>query len=265
METGKIYAVLTGDLIGSSRFRIQQREEVISNLKDSFKKISPDIISSPFMVFRGDSFQGVLARPEEALKATLIIRASLLSRFKGKRTRLDARIAIGIGTIDYLPGDQVGEGDGEAFRNSGPELDKMKKGEQNIIVSTPWAEINEELRTECALLDALIQRCTKEQAEAILFQIQEPELILLNMAMAHDIGHATAHKDLQRSKQTQEEIAKILKISQSALSQRLKTGGSWAVQVFLERFKIIIQDKVRKYSSMESVSNISLEPYNHLK
>jgi hypothetical protein len=235
METGKIYAVLTGDLIGSSRFRIQQREEVLSNLKDSFQEISSDIIASPFVVFRGDSFQGVLARPEEALKAALIIRASLLSRFKGKRTRLDARIAIGIGTIDYLPRNQVGEGDGEAFRNSGPELDKMKKGEQNIIIRTPWAEINEELRAECALLDGLIQRWTKEQAEAIIFQIQKPELILLNVAaMAHDIGHA----------QTQKGIAKILKISQSALSQRLKTGGYWAVQAFLERFKMIIQGKV---------------------
>ena len=263
METGKIYAVLTGDLIGSSRFRIQQREEVLSNLKDSFQEISPEIIASPFVVFRGDSFQGVLTRPEEALKATLIIRASLLSKFKGKRTHLDARIAIGIGTIDYLPRDQVGEGDGEAFRNSGLELDKMKKKEQNLVVRTPWVEINEELRTECALLDALIQRWTKEQAEAILFQIQEPELILLNKAMARDIGHETAHEDLQPSKQTQEEIAKILKISQSALSQRLKTGGYWAVQVFLEHFKIIIQDKVRKNSSM--ASNIRLEPYNHAK
>ena len=213
METGKIYAVLTGDLIGSSRFRIQQREEVLSNLKESFREISPDLIASPFVVFRGDSFQGVLARPEEALKAALIIRASLLSRFKGKTARLDARIAIGMGTIDYLPRDQVGEGDGEAFRNSGPELDKMKKGEQNIIVRTPWPRINEELRIECALIDALIQRWTKEQAEAILFQIQEPEL------------------------QTQKGIAKILKISQSALSQRLKTSGYWAVEVFLERFK----------------------------
>lgn len=233
METGKVYAVLTGDLIGSSRFRIQQRREVISNLKESFQEISPDIIASPFVVFRGDSFQGVLARPEEALKATLIIRASLLSKFKGKRTRLDARIAIGIGTIDYLPRDQVGEGDGEAFRNSGPELDKMKKGEQNIIIRTPWAEINEELRAECALLDALIQRWTKEQTEA-------------------------AHEDLQRSKQTQKGIAKILKISQSALSQRLKTGGYWAVEVFLERFKMIIQGKVREV-------NIRFKPYNDLK
>jgi len=220
METGKVYAVLTGDLIGSSRFRIQKREEVLSNLKESFQEISPDIIASPFVVFRGDSFQGVLARPEEALKAALIIRATLLSKFKGKLTRLDARIAIGIGTIDYLSRDQVGEGDGEAFRNSGPELDKMKKREQNLVLRTPWAKINEELGIECALLDALIQRWTKEQAEAILYQIQEPEL------------------------QTQKGIAKILKISQSALSQRLKTGGYWAVEVFLERFKEIIRDKV---------------------
>lgn len=250
METGKIYAVLTGDLIGSSRFTIEEREEILSNLKDSFKIISPDIIASPFVIFRGDSFQGVLSRPDEALKAALIIRASLLSKFKGKRTRLDARIAIGIGTIDYLPRDQAGEGDGEAFRNSGPELDKMKKGEQNSIIRTPWTEIDEELRTECALLDALIQRWTKEQAEATLYQIQKPEL-LLNMAIiAHDIGHVITHEDdlerpeFQRLKQTQEQIAKILSISQPALSQRLKTGGFWAVQVFLEHFKVIIQNKV---------------------
>lgn len=138
----------------------------------------------------------------------------------------------------------------------------MKKGGQNLIIRTPWSEINEELRTECALFDALIQRWTKEQAEAILFQIlfqiQEPELFLLKIAaMAHDIGHATAHEDLQRSKQTQKGIAKILSISQPALSQRLKTGGYWAVQAFLERFKMIIQGKVREV-------NIRLEPYNHV-
>lgn len=233
METEKIYAVLTGDLIGSSRFKIKEREEVLTNLKDSFKIISPDIVASRFVVFRGDSFQGVLSRPDEALNAALIIRASLLSKFKGKKTRLDARIAIGIGTIDYLPRDQAGEGDGEAFRNSGPELDKMKKGEQNIIVRTPWAEINEELRTECALLDALIQRWTKEQAEAIVYQWPKREFgetPLQDQVSAHEI--------------TQEVIARILKISQSALSQRLKTGGYWAVEVFLERFKEIIRDKV---------------------
>lgn len=232
METKKIYAVLTGDLIGSSRFRVEEREKVISNLKDSFKMISPDIITSMFVIFRGDSFQGVLSRPEEALIAALIIRSSLLSRFKGKRARLDARIAIGIGTIDYLPGNQVGEGDGEAYRNSGLELDKMKKREQNIIIKTPWAGINEELRIECSLLDALIQRWTKEQAEVILYHITKGV--------------------------TQEEIARILNISQPAVFQRLKIGGYWAVQAFLEHFEAIIHDKAEEL-------NIMSETYNYTK
>ena len=215
----KIYAVLTGDLVGSSRFNIEkQRDEVLLALKDSFKIIeSIDIIASNFEIHRGDSFQGVLSKPEAALKTAIIIRSNLLSKFKGKRIHLDARIAIGIGTIDYLPKEHVGEGDGEAFRNSGTELDKMKKGEQRLIVKTPWHNVNDELQTECVLLDSLIQRWTKEQAEAILYQI-------------HGLK--------------QEEIAKILGISQPAVFQRLKTASYWSVQAFLERFKTIVQYNV---------------------
>ncbi len=218
MKNKKIYAVITGDLVGSSRFKIgRQREEVLLTLKDSFKKIgSPDIIASPFVIYRGDSFQGVISKPEEALRTAIILRANLLSMFKGKGVRLDARIAIGLGTIDYLPKKQVGEGDGEAFRNSGMELDRMKKEEQKLIVKTPWQDINDELRTECALFDALVQRWTKEQAEAIVY---------------HILGSK------------QEEIAGILGISQPAVFQRLKSGSYWVVQIFLERFKTIIQYK----------------------
>ena len=219
MVNNKIFAVLTGDLVGSSRFKSEkQRDEVLSILKDSFSKVeSSDIIASSFEIHRGDSFQGVLSRPEQALKAAMIIRTNLLSRSLETKNRLDARIAIGIGKIDYLPKDKVGEGDGEGFRNSGVELDKMKKGEQNLTIKTPWPEINKELKTECALINAIIHRWTKEQAGAIMYQIQ---------------GY------------TQEEIAKELKISQSAVFQRLRTGGVWAVQAFLERYEAIIQHKV---------------------
>jgi hypothetical protein len=216
MQNKKIYAVLTGDMVGYSRFKTRDRKEVLLHLKDSFKKIPPDISASKFWVFRGDSFQGILSRPDEALNATLIIRSYLLSKYKGKSSRLDARIAIGLGTIDYLPR-KVGEGDGEAFRNSGIELDSMKKSEKNLIVKTPWKELNDELRTECALLDAVIERWTREQAEAIMYQI---------MGL------------------TQEEIAGILKISQPAVFHRLKTCGSRAVQEFLMRYKDVVKYNV---------------------
>ncbi len=218
MKNKKIYAVITGDIVGSSRFKIgRQREEVLSTLKDSFQKIgSSDTVASQFAIYRGDSFQGVISKPEEALRTAIILRANLLSRFKGKGARLDARIAIGLGTIDYLPKKQVGEGDGEAFRNSGMELDRMKKEELKLIVKTPWQEINDELQTECALFDALVQRWTKEQAEAIVYHIQGLK---------------------------QEEIAGILGISQPAVFQRLKFGSYRAVQIFLDRFKNIIRYK----------------------
>jgi DNA-directed RNA polymerase specialized sigma24 family protein len=216
MPIKKIYAVLTGDLVGYSRYKTKDRKEVLLHLKDSFKKIPLDITASKFWIFRGDSFQGILSRPEEALKAALIIRSSLVSRYKGKRSRLDARIAIDIGTVDNLPR-RVGEGDGEAFRNSGMELDGMKKSEKNLIIKTPWKERNDELSTECALLDAVIERWTKEQAEAVMYQIM----------------------DL-----TQEEIARILKISQPAVFHRLRTCGSRAVQEFLKRYKDAIKYNV---------------------
>ncbi|MCL7413041.1 MAG: SatD family protein [ANME-2 cluster archaeon] len=219
MTDGKIFAVLTGDLVGSSRFEIEtKRDEVLSILKDSFKKVESSIIASHFAIYRGDSFQGVLSSPEEALKAALIIRTNLLSNPIEKNIRMDARIAIGLGKIEYLPEDKVGEGDGEAFRNSGMELDRMKKRERNLTIKTPWPDIDTELQTECALFNALSHRWTREQAEAILYQVQ---------------GY------------TQDEIAKKLNISQSAVFQRLRTGGSWAVQIFLERFKAVIQYKVK--------------------
>ena len=216
MPNKKIYAVLTGDLVGYSRYKTKDRKEVLLHLKDSFKKLPLDSTASKFWVFRGDSFQGILSRPEEALKAALTIRSFLVSRYKGKRSRLDARIAIGIGTIDYLPR-RVGEGDGEAFRNSGMELDGMKKSEKNLIVKTPWKERNDELITECALLDAVIERWTKEQAEAIMYQI---------MGL------------------TQEEMARILRISQPAVFHRLRTCGSRAVQEFLMRYEAAVKYNV---------------------
>lgn len=216
MQDKKIYAVLTGDLVGYSRFRTNDRRDILLHLKDSFKKIPPDISASKFWVFRGDSFQGILSRPEEALKAALLIRSSLIAKYKGKRSRLDARIAIGLGAIDYLPR-RVGEGDGEAFRNSGLELDGMKQSEKNLMVKTPWEELNDELKTECALLDAVIERWTREQAEAVMYQLLDS---------------------------TQEEIAAILKISQPAVFHRLRTCGSRAIQEFLQRYNEVVKYNV---------------------
>lgn len=212
-ETG-FFAVFTGDIVGSSKFKISRRSHLLSALKTSFGNIEdifPGAIYTPFEIHRGDSFQGVLSRPELALAAAIVIRAGLRSGFQTvkRRKALDARIAVGIGSIDYLPNGRGTEGDGDAFRRSGPVLDKMK-GDRRLVICTPVKEINAELDTECALLDAVINRWSTEQARVILYQV----------------------KGL-----TQESAAKELGISQPAVRLRLQSAGGWAIEEFLKRYK----------------------------
>ena len=218
----RIYAVLTGDLIGSSKFEPNEREEIISFLKRSFKMVEEilpqDTVVSSFEIYRGDSFQCVLSKPECGLLAAVAIRSYLRSIFKKRKDHLDARIAIGIGTIDSLPLGKSGEGDGEAFRNSGPVLDKMKKENRKTMITTPWPIVNNDLRSECALFDALADRWTNEQSHAINSKI---------------------HGRIQK------EIAENIGVSQSAVFQRLKLAGCGAVQEFLDHYKTLIENAIR--------------------
>lgn len=219
MSNRELYAVVTGDIVGSSRLNPSQRSLLLSVLKSSFKiieDIRPTLVlvRSPFEIHRGDSFQGVLSKPELALHAVIIIRANLRYAFETKQRRyaLDTRIAVGIGQIDFLPAGRGPEGDGEAFQSSGPILDTMK-GDQRLLICTPWQAINAELDVECALFDALVNRWSAEQAQAILGQIRGL---------------------------TQERAAEEFGISQPAVRQRLKSAGGRAVEELCRRYEQLI-------------------------
>jgi len=225
-----LFSVLTGDVVNSSRLDNQNRVKLPVILKASFnlvKSILPDAIHSPFTIFRGDSFQGVLLKPADALKAALLIRAQLIFNFSGPllREAIDARIAIGIGTINFLPKNRKSsEGDGQAFQLSGSGLDNMKK-HQHLVIRTPWNEIDEEFATECALLDGLINHWSAAQAEAVLKQLQGL---------------------------TQEDMARKIGITQPAVVSRLKAAEARSVEVFCKRFASVITAR----------QNISFKAYN---
>lgn len=213
----KIYAVITGDIVASSNFKADQRVSLLSVLKESFKTVDqllPRTLPSPFKMYRGDSFQGLVKNPEEALKVAIIIRSVLRSGIKVKRREnaIDARIAIGLGTIDYYSNDSILEGDGEAYRLSGPVLDSMKS-DTKLIIQTPWSNINKELEVECALLDVIINKWSPEQSEAIIGQLK---------------GF------------NQKEHAKQLGISNPALNYRLAKAGINALLKLLNRYQDLV-------------------------
>jgi len=216
MKRNSIVAVLTGDLVKSTLFRSKRAEilERFRHILDSARQFVKD--KDEFIVFsdiyRGDSFQGIVSRPSISLKVALYIRSELLKIIIGKE-QADARIAIGFGTVDSLNKERVEESDGEAFRCSGEALDGIKTYRRMSITST-WEEKNRHFRLLASFLDALIQRWSVEQAEAVSLWLQ---------------GN------------TQQSISKRLGISQPAVQQRLQNAGHFAVQEALEYFEGLMQ------------------------
>lgn len=220
----KYYAVITGDIIGSSRVG-NKRGKLLNVLKKTFDEISsemPGTIEKPFEVFRGDSFQGIISRPEKPLLIGILVRAKLKSlNFskpvkKSEKNTLDARIAIGVGEVSFRAG-KVVESDGEAFNLSGKLLDEIEIVEQNIKIKTPWKEVNEELEVESYFINSLINKWTKEQAEAAYLKL------LYNY--------------------TQQTLAKKLKISQPAVRKRIISGNLKSVELFIKRFEKLLASK----------------------
>ncbi|HYW34526.1 MAG TPA: hypothetical protein VE868_03890 [Balneolaceae bacterium] len=222
MIEGKNYAVITGDLVNFSEINTEEKDHLIQALKRTFDGISAyaerENALPSFNIYRGDSFQGVLADPSEALWAGLFIRSSLRKNHTAQqKTDWDARISIGIGTIDYLP-ETVSEGDGPAYRNSGPGLDELKSS-RKFTIKTPWAPINEEFETSCMLLDAVLNKWTSPQAEIVYMLLQ---------------------------KMTPKEIGKELGISQAAIYYRVKGAGWHAIESLLDRYKNVIENELHQ-------------------
>ena len=214
-----IYAVITGDIVDSSQVNGSEKNQLIDSLKESFQGIkkwqatSDDGSLPKFAIFRGDSFQGLLSNPADALRASIFIRSGMRkNQPTDKETNWDVRLAVGIGPVDHLP-ENISEGDGPAYRKSGPILDDLK-GDYKLAITTPWEQINGEFKTSCALLDAIIAKWTAQQAEIVWLLLQEKKA---------------------------KTIAEELDISQAAVHYRVKGAGWFAVEQCLERYKAIIK------------------------
>jgi len=123
----KIYAVLTGDLIRSSKLSVEQSRKAIELLKrraGEFEKTFQGAIQGELDSFRHDSWQLLMKRPALAIRATIFLRASVKME-SDATTRYDTRIAIGIGAVDSISRRRISDSRGSAFTLSGKALDGM--------------------------------------------------------------------------------------------------------------------------------------------
>lgn len=210
-----IYSVLTGDIIDSTSLSNSKRKSLLEQMKQLFDDLCRNDKNVKIDIYRGDSFQAIQNNPSLALLTALRIKAGL-KRSNILKAGINVRIAIGLGKISMFSR-KIQESDGEAFRNSGQMLDKLKNLEQTLLFKSPWDDFNDEMDVHCFSIDAISGRWSPQMAEVV-------------------------YELLQGSKQVQ--IAAQLGIKQPSVNQRIKLANWTAIEKVIQRFEKVVSSKI---------------------
>ncbi len=180
-------SIILGDIINSRA--ASEPEEYLSVVKEEL--VLYGNTPSKWQIYRGDSFQLEVPDPADALLAAIRIKA----RVKGESAKMDVRMSIGIGGKSYRS-PAVAESGGEVFLNSAAAFDALKEKRQTLLVRSPWPEFDEAINMMLALACITMDNWSVAAAEY----------------MSTVLHHNPA---------TQKELAALLGISQSSVSERL--------------------------------------------
>jgi predicted XRE-type DNA-binding protein len=205
---------ITGDIVHSQA--IGQPEIWLNPLKKLFHQFGET--PQTWQIYRGDSFQ-LEIEPADTLRVAILIKAAIK---KIKKKKLDVRIAIGIGEVDFRSS-YVSESAGEAFVYSGQLLDELKKSKKNLGIKSPWPDFDKEMNMMFRLALIILNSWTRNSAEV-------------------------AEMVFNQSNITQTEIAEKLNIAQSSVNERIKRGAVYEIieleQYYRERIDSNINPKV---------------------
>ena len=207
-------AVITADIIGYTKLTNNDADIVLNTIHNLFRELTLDRnnLSSNFSIKRGDSIQGEISNPAEALKIALLLKTAVRKLKVGSKN-LDIRIAIGIGNIDNKR-NSIDESFGEAYIYSGRSLDNMKNDKRVFVAKTNNEAVNKELDVELTLLESIMSGWKSTSAEVLYYTL---------------LGF------------NETEIAEKLNISQSAINQRKKIAGWVAVETLVKRYEKLIK------------------------
>lgn len=198
---GFMIGVLTGDIINSRA--VESPEIYLKKLKAEFQAIGN--YGKDWEIYRGDSFQLRVNKPEELLLEGIKIKSSVKTIDK-----LDVRIALGVGTINY-EAPSISESNGDVFIRSGEVLKKLIEEDLTMGFSSPWNEIDERINLMLKLAVTFMDNWTTRMAEAVYHSLKNP-------------GY------------TQKEIGALLKIKQNTVSDLLSRARMNEVRQLINYF-----------------------------
>jgi len=168
--SNKIYAVLTGDLVKSSKLTSDESQRAMQWLRQAADKVSdlyPESIEGTMDTFRHDSWQLLLTQPALCLRVAVYFRTAL--KLHSERTaRYDTRISIGLGEVESIAESRISDSRGPAFTISGKNLDAMHRSR---LVCQAQDEDSVAIaclsQTTVPLLDCVVSDWTSTEAHAV--------------------------------------------------------------------------------------------------
>ena len=176
-----IKGVITGDLVNSTNIATEWRQTVLDALNVCVTDFLP-LTLIKLEMYRGDSFQIVVDKPDYTLTVAIALRAKLKATTPDKQQLWDARLSIGIGDISF-ESDNIVTSDGEAFRLSGRSFDNI--GEKRLSISTTWSDFDKDIELVTRFADDIITSWTAKQAKVVYQSILFPKL---QKDLAGDLG-----------------------------------------------------------------------------
>ncbi|MDA3616465.1 hypothetical protein [Polluticaenibacter yanchengensis] len=207
META---AVITGDIINSQKVPGTLWLPVLKAELNHIGKSPKD-----WQIYRGDSFQ-FICDAKDALLNSFFLKAALKNI-----APLDARLAIGIGTVEHRAA-KITESNGPAFVHSGHCFDQLKK--QRLSILTPWPEFNQTMHVMLALANTLIDKWTEKSSETIYIKLKNPALNQQEIAnLLNKKGQGNISEALKRG--GIDELTSLLVYYQNQIDQYVRTGS----------------------------------------
>jgi len=125
------YTVVISDIIGSRKLNDYERHEWQLFLKSAIVQVNESFsaqIEAPFMITKGDEFQGVLKKLDSVHK--------VIMKFEKLIFPLTLRFGIGHGTIQKMGSNIPIEMDGQAFHRAQAAINRAKKKKQTVVINT---------------------------------------------------------------------------------------------------------------------------------
>ena len=192
----KVYAVITGDIVGSTKLSpgdmAAVRTTIVRSVRDyalrRFECRAPEF-------FQGDSWQLLLEEPRWAVQLALFVQARLLVE-----QNVSTRAAIGIGTADGLEKTDANS-TGEAFTLSGRALEAMPSSFRLTGALPNTDPLAKWLPGVLHICSALMRGWTRRQAEVVSLWLLLPsptyESIANELAIAkQSVGDILASANL---------------------------------------------------------------------